>query len=196
VDISLPNGPGVNEREFVIELCNAFDDRVHILVPKPKYPMIDTKKQNFTFSKAISYRHPLTFMSHQLDQIKRAGALLNTGKFNFIVSRVDFMPLALYYVVARHKLPLAIKTASFATEGLKGMNGIRSIIGNSVAFFEESLWQRIASRAIAIDACKSNQRKDSYEQQPTNPHRKCHKHLSISSYGRARCPLSSRPGCF
>ena len=35
VDVSIGNGPGVNEREFILALYRAIGDRAHFLIPRP-----------------------------------------------------------------------------------------------------------------------------------------------------------------
>jgi glycosyltransferase involved in cell wall biosynthesis len=44
IDLSQPNGPGVNEREFVESLTKIFDKNITLIIPRFKNPMSELKK--------------------------------------------------------------------------------------------------------------------------------------------------------
>lgn len=110
VDLSIDNGPGISEREFVRTLLKDFGGQVICVVPYPKYP-------NNYFDSGINYvfphksqpaRYPLFLVSLTL----KICQLNRRHKFNALVFRlgmgmVPLVPLLLHKVL---RIPTLLKT--------------------------------------------------------------------------------------
>ena len=151
IDISRADGPGINEREFTVELCNVFGERAHILVPEPKNPLEDVNGRNFSFCKGHQHYKPLAFFQHQLSQIRWADILIKSGKFNFLIFRINILPLNQIYISRRYKIPYAIKTLGAGLINILGQRG--GMIGKVLKPFNEKLVKDLTARATAIDVC-------------------------------------------
>ena len=152
VDISLNNGPGVNEREFVFALQKAFGERVHFLIPGPQNPVKEINSRNFTFSRSHRQFNPVAYVVHLISQFRLANILLVSGKFEFLVFRLGILPLVETCITRRYRVPYAIKTLG-SLDILLQQRGIKGILGKALTPFGERLFRDIASRALAIDAC-------------------------------------------
>jgi glycosyltransferase involved in cell wall biosynthesis len=159
VDISLSNGPGVNEREFIFSLYKIFVNRVHFLIPTPKNDVGDISKNGFTFSRSHRQHYLPAYLVHLISQFHLANSLLSSGKFNFIVFRLSDLPLVESCITRRYnKIPYVVKTLG-TLDGLRGQNGLREkrglkgILGKFLAPLSLILFKDIASRSLAIDAC-------------------------------------------
>ena len=154
-DISLPNGPGVNEREFVLSLHRVFGDNVHLLISNPQKYLDEFSKYNVTFLKKCDNNNPLPFFAHQIDLYRKASKLLRTGNYDLIVARIDLLPLGLAFLL--YKCPnvnLAIKTfTGYPRNFLRSQKGIKWLIGRFIAPINEFLLVFLTRKAIAIDAC-------------------------------------------
>ena len=110
VDLSVGNGPGVNEREFALALYNAIGERVHFLIPQPEYPFDELPGAVCTYSLPHKRHHPLYLISHMVSQARLADHLISTHKFDFLVFRLDLFPIAPRHITRKHHIPYAIKT--------------------------------------------------------------------------------------
>jgi glycosyltransferase involved in cell wall biosynthesis len=152
VDISLNNGPGVNEREFVFALQKAFSERVHFLIPGPQNAISEINSLNFTFSRSHRQFNPVAYFAHLISQFRLANVLLVSGKFDFLVLRLSILPLVEMCITRRYRVPYAIKTLG-SLDILWQQGGIKGVLGKALTPFVERLFRDIASRALAIDAC-------------------------------------------
>ncbi|BAY24256.1 group 1 glycosyl transferase [Calothrix sp. NIES-2100] len=149
VDISIGNGPGVNEREFILSMYNLIGKRAHFLIPQPANKIEDLPIEQCTFCSPHKYHNPRYFLSHVISQIKLANKLLETRHFDLLVFRLDLMPLAPLYITQKHRIPYAIKTLG---QGL--MNVIQEKIkwfGNPLSQVNLLLVKKLVQNAIATD---------------------------------------------
>ena len=153
VDISLSNGPGVNEREFIFSLHKMFVNRVHFLIPDPQNEISEICKHNFTFSHSHRQHYPPAYFVHLISQFRLANSLLASGKINFILFRLSDLPLDEVCITRRYKkIPYAIKTLGMI-DGLRQQRALKGIFGKSLTPISLRLFKDITSRALAIDAC-------------------------------------------
>jgi glycosyltransferase involved in cell wall biosynthesis len=153
IDISLSNGPGVNEREFITVFQKAFGERVHFLIPKPKHKLSGIN-ENFTLSPDHKHYHPFFYLVHQMSQIRLAKTLIESGRFDFLVFRLTILPLAQAYITKRYRIPYAIKTLGAGVlNALKQQSGLKGNLGKALDPFHKKLIRNIISGALAIDVC-------------------------------------------
>jgi glycosyltransferase involved in cell wall biosynthesis len=108
VDVSVDNGRGINEREFVKVLLQDYHNTVTCVLPEPEHP------QNFA-DPAICYVRPhrnrapgyLPHVSSTVDQIRRVHA---ERPLDAIVTRLEVTPLAVQLSRAVTGCPLILKT--------------------------------------------------------------------------------------
>ena len=157
VDISIGNGPGVNEREFVLALYRSIGDRAHFLIPKPVDNVTELPLSAGTFSlphKEHSLRH---FPNHVISTIRLANHVLSTRTYDLVVFRLDLMPIAPLCISRRHHVPFVLKTL-----GQGQMNTLVEKIswplGPVLAEINKLMVGRLAHDAIAVDTVSELQR--------------------------------------
>ena len=153
VDISLGNGPGVNEREFIFALNRMFGSRVHFLIPDPRNEVSEINRHNFALSHSHRQHYPPSYFIHLISQFRLANSLLSSGKFDFIVFRLSDLPLVESCITRRYnKIPYAVKTLGML-DALLQQTGLKGILGKLLAPVGLTLFRDLATRAVAIDAC-------------------------------------------
>src|SRR5512138_3304680 len=110
VDISIGNGPGVNEREFTLGLYAAIGDRAHFLIPKPVKDVAELPVHTCTYAFPHHGHNVLRLPFHMLSQLFAAHRLLSQQHFDMIVFRLDLVPLTPFLITKWHKVPYALKT--------------------------------------------------------------------------------------
>ena len=75
VDPSSPNGPGVNEREFINTLFERFDARCHAVFVAPAKDLPEAALWRYSVVKPVSRQNPLSFLKQQRD-LYQCGARL------------------------------------------------------------------------------------------------------------------------
>lgn len=155
VDISIGNGPGVNEREFVTGLYQALGERAHFLIPRPQSPVADIPEQVCTFTAPHHLHSPRHFPAHLLSQMRKADQLLSRRQFDLLVFRLDILPLAPLYITRKHHLPYALKTLG---QGLINVFNERiKIVGPLLAKWNTRLVAALVNQAIVADSVSTLQ---------------------------------------
>lgn len=151
-DVSRGDGPGVNEREFIRTLYKLVGDNAHFVIPRPAGHISDLPDAACTFYRSHRRHNPLHFAAHLISQARAVGRQLSARDVDLVVWRVDVLPLATRYLVARHdQIPYAIKTLSQATVTVLEEHSLayRMLFsGLNVALIRD-----IVSGAIISDVC-------------------------------------------
>jgi glycosyltransferase involved in cell wall biosynthesis len=147
-DVSVGNGPGVNENEFVHALYGAIGERAHFLVPRPVETVDDLPAAALSFCQPHRRYHPLRFPLHVLSQIRAAGRLLRERHFDLLLLRIDVFPFVPFYLTRRHRLPYAIKT--LGTGGLDALEK-RGWFARLLAPLNRWMFRSLVSRALVAD---------------------------------------------
>lgn len=112
IDVSLTNGPGVNEREFIHHLYSLIEDNAHFVIPKPEHGLpSDIPTHVFTLTAPHKHDKPLHWIAHHASIVRQAGKLLSEGDFELIVMRVGVFGVGEWILTRRGKTPYALKTA-------------------------------------------------------------------------------------
>ena len=158
VDVSQPDGPGVNEREFMVSLLRKFGERVHVLAPTPWAACPDINVRQTTFYRNSSKRSPLKFLLRQLDLKSKVQRLVNVKlpaeqSFDLVVVRVGVLPLG-FYLARRMHVPYAVKTFGAIQEFTRN-TGLKGLVCKSLGGLNLFLFRGIIDRALAVDTCTS-----------------------------------------
>lgn len=150
VDVSLGNGPGVNEREFINSLHAALGSRAHFVIPQPEGPVADLPLAACTFTRPHRRHHPLHFLVHSLSKVRRTRALLRRRHFDLMVFRLDVLPLATLLITRGQQTPFALKTLGQNTLKILAVRG--GWLGRALGGLNRWLVRRVVSRAIVADS--------------------------------------------
>lgn len=155
VDVSLGNGPAVNELEFIVALHERIGNRAHFLIPRPKTIPEDLPVESCTFTISYKKRSLFLYPFHIISQIKRFKKLISRHEFDLIVFRLDAMPLAAWYITGRYKIPYAVKTLGrFAVHTIEKKFGR---LARPLSIFNKKAVTRILNNCIAADAASRPQ---------------------------------------
>lgn len=150
VDVSIGNGPGVNEREFILALHRAIGDRAHFLIPQPADAVHDLPIGACTFSLPHRRHNPRYFPGHVLSQIRLANEILSRQEFDLLLFRLDVLPVAPLYITKKHQIPYALKTLG---QGLMKALGERGRwLGKSLMGINRWLVIQLVTNALAADS--------------------------------------------
>ena len=151
VDISLSNGPGVNEREFTLALHAKMGDRCHFVLPRPSREIqFEVPSGLVHYSKNHGQYRPIAFAAHVASQAFVLGQLLKQQRFDLAVCRLGLFPWVDMAWLNRRGIPYAVKTLE-DSGSLRIQKGVKGAIGKLVAPFDNALVRRAAQGAFAID---------------------------------------------
>ncbi len=161
VDVSVPNGPGVNEREFMASLFRKFGQRVHVLVPTPRNDCADIRPEQTTFYRNPFKWSPLGFLLQQLELKAKMQRLIAQRSFDLIAARVGVIPLG-FWLADKANVPYAVKTLGAIQEFTRN-RGLKGLVCKSLGGLNLFVFRKVIGRALAVDACteqllKSHQR--------------------------------------
>lgn len=152
VDISLPNGPGVNEREFIVELQGQFDDRLHVIIPKPRHSVPEIEAVKVTFVPPRR-RGLMPLLACQASLYSAFRKFARAHSIDLLVLRLPFLPFAAYAISRRHEVPFVIKTVGTgALDGLR-RNGASGFLARPLNLLNARLVDSIMARTLGVDAC-------------------------------------------
>lgn len=150
VDVSIGNGPGVNEREFILGLHAAIGDRAHFLIPRPAKDVAELPVQACTFTFPHHGHNLLRLPFHMLSQIWAAHRILARQKVDLIIFRLDLLPLAPFIITRWHKIPYALKTLGQGV--INTLNEKMGVVGKVMAKLNLTLVKSILKKAILADS--------------------------------------------
>jgi glycosyltransferase involved in cell wall biosynthesis len=147
-DVSIGNGPGVNEREFILTLYDLIGDRAHFLIPRPKEEVVDLPAGACTY--CLPYkRHPLNYWGHTASQVRLANKLLSQREFDLIVMRLSLFPLSSLRLTRKHRIPYAIKTLGVGPLNVLDDKGWW--LGSSLNKLNHRMFKSLVHNAIVAD---------------------------------------------
>lgn len=160
-DVTQPNGPGVNEREFLLSLYERLGNRMHALIPAPCRPCDEIDRTRTTF-----YRNPrrwdlLGFLLQQCEVYWRVRRWACLGHFDLVVARLSVLPLAFYFL-RRCSFPYAIKTLG-DVQGFTQNSGLKGWVAKLLGPLNAWLFRQIVTEAVAIDCCTETHRREHLE---------------------------------
>jgi glycosyltransferase involved in cell wall biosynthesis len=150
-DVSLPNGPGVNEREFVLAMSQLLGDRVRFLIPRPRYAVAELPVEKCRFCLSHRGHHPLAFWAHIVSQLRHAVAMLREAQFDLLVFRLDVLPFVQLYLSEKYDIPHVLKTLGQGPIEVFGRRG--GWLGRMLKRPNAEVFRRIVSRSLVADTC-------------------------------------------
>jgi glycosyltransferase involved in cell wall biosynthesis len=151
IDVSIGDGPGVNEREFIIALHELLGDRVNFLIPQPRNLVSDLPVDRCWFCVSHNRRHPLSFWRHVASQISQANALLKNRKYDLLVFRLGILPIVQRYITRNYRIPYVIKTLGQGP--IKVFDKKGGLVGKALRRPNLQMFQNIVSKSQVADAC-------------------------------------------
>jgi glycosyltransferase involved in cell wall biosynthesis len=151
VDVTAPNGPGVNEREFLLSLYDRLGRRMHAVIPLPRRPTTEIDRARTTFYSNPRRWNPAGFLWQQLELYRIVNRLTHAGHYDLIVVRLSLIPLA-FLLLSRHSTPFAIKTLG-DVQGFARSRGLKGCVARVLAPINDWLFRKIVPRAVAVDCC-------------------------------------------
>ena len=150
-DVSQPNGPGVNEREFLLSLFERLGDRAHAILPSPQWDC-----EELDHSRIDYYHNPkrwdlIGFLRQQLELYRLLKRFDLSGRHDLVVARLSLVPLA-FWMWSLRGFPFAVKTLG-AVQGFTRNPGLKGLIARLLAPINGLLFRSIIRRAIAVDCC-------------------------------------------
>ena len=150
-DVSQPNGPGVNEREFLLSLYEQFGDRMHAVLPSPKRDCDEIDYDRSTLYPNPSRWDLFGYLRQQWVLYRLLQKLSKTGGYDLIVARLSLLPIA-FWLVSWYRFPYVVKTLG-AVQGFVRNQGLKGLVAKGLAPLNGWLFHGIIKRALAVDCC-------------------------------------------
>jgi glycosyltransferase involved in cell wall biosynthesis len=157
VDVSLPNGPGVNERGFLGELLARMGPGLHAVLPKPSRGMPGELAELGVTSIPCgrSVRSLGGWVRANLSGSSVVRRAAERFQPDLIVMRAGGLPLPQYVLARSGRAPYALKTAGDLT--FTQFYG-RSAWRKPFRPLNEAMWRRLLRGAICVDVVSESQR--------------------------------------
>lgn len=152
VDISLPEGPSVNEREFCWGLYQIFGERVQFILPKPEKKVDELSKYQILHVRRCDNRNPYKFILHQIDLSKKLCNIINIYNFDLIFTRLGLIPIGLWFGFRGKNHPLFIKHLTGIVD-LYNINdsAVVQYLKKAIGMMQVEITKRLLKKAIAAD---------------------------------------------
>lgn len=154
IDLSKPEGPSVNEREFAWALHRRFGERLRMLLARPERAIPELAAYRVRFIRHLGrFPHPLALLGQVtlFRQLRRATEIQGC---EFVVARLDLLPFGFYLFSRRTRTPYALKHLSgYPRNFVRNQTGFKRLAGHLAAPVAETLHGRIARHALAADCC-------------------------------------------
>lgn len=150
VDISVDDGPGINEREFVHELLERHDDEVVCVLPYPARPGV-------CFDKRIAYvpshrkRNPAFYLVYNVALLVRIARLHRERPFDALVFRLNLIPLVPILLHRLLKVPIILKTlAGYTTFSEEASWKHKAVSMTTWPLYRMSIRSALAADTVSI----------------------------------------------
>lgn len=147
VDLSIDDGPGINEREFVRACLARYPDRIRYVVPAPVRPEVFSHP-------GIEYVRPhgnslVRYPLHLRSAYQRVRAMVNREKVDGLVFRIGATPLLPGLLAARTGLPIIFKT--LALYSVFGEVATRNPAKNAVSKLFFPMYRSVIANSLCAD---------------------------------------------
>lgn len=166
IDISLPNGPGVNEREFVAAFARMYGPRARFVLAEPRdRSVLEGLGHVRTFrvapSRAMHVFSELAFLRALLRESRQTRPVL-------VVARSGALPLALVAFPHLAKVPVALKTYGEATlKYLCDQPSWKGWVARRIRGVNMRLADSLLGSAMAVDCCTEQLVRRNIEHHPS-----------------------------
>lgn len=155
VDPSLPNGPGVNEREFVLALHKRFGDRMRAVVPTPARPLEDFAGVNVRYleTRRVLTR-PLQFLRAEREMERVVLEEVAAAPYDLLITRQRTLPIGFQRASRRLPIPYAMRHMTGRVPEGAPQESLKDLLAVRVAApMDRAVWRDLGARAFAIDTC-------------------------------------------
>ncbi len=153
VDISLGNGPGVNELDFVLALHGALGERARFVLPRPAGEVSRLPLSACRFVSPHHKHNPFHYARHLVSLARAAQRELGAREYDLLVFRLDVMPIAQRLLVRKNDVPYAVKTLGLGE--LKALRERGGIVGAVLSAPNRRLISGLVSGSLVTDACST-----------------------------------------
>jgi glycosyltransferase involved in cell wall biosynthesis len=157
-DVSLPNGPGVNERGFLADMLRRFDDRLLAVIPRPSRGLpgeLASLKCNFIPAHR-STRTPVGWVEVRALSAGIVANAISAFQPDLVVLRTGAMPIPHVAALRNAAVPYVVKTAGDVTHrAFYGAGGLRRLIRP----LNERLFRRLLLGAAFVDVVTDEQKR-------------------------------------
>jgi len=157
VDISVPYGPGVNERGFIKDMARRFEENFKAAIPRPSMGLpLELRHTNISYlNYSKSSRNAFGWLELRLAGCLRMRSIIKTFQPDFIVMRVSALSLPQYFGAILTKIPFALKTAGAGRfESFYKVSIPRRIMAGS----NEYIFRTLLNKSVLIDVVSDMQR--------------------------------------
>ncbi|HRS20653.1 MAG TPA: glycosyltransferase family 4 protein [Clostridia bacterium] len=154
VDISLPNGPGVNEREFLVAASEKWGKNLTAIIPRLSHKIDSHLNVHIEWCPHVSNTSPISFLRHQVAIYYKLRRQMAREKYDLIIIRLGVLPLGLWFALKSSCTPYVVKTSGgFPKASLQIQKGAKRLIMQLVNPLEYKLQRDLLQGAKAVDAC-------------------------------------------
>lgn len=150
VDIGRDDGPGVNEREFVLEFLRTFGERAAALLPVPSRPVRELDGLPVFHSHNPRRFHPVHNPLHHLLHAAAARRLIRTHKPDVVVLRMVPLPWSALAITSLG-VPLAVKTLGDGV--FEAVESLPRLLRGPVGALNRRVLRAVVKRSIVVDVC-------------------------------------------
>ncbi len=154
-DLSLPNGPGVNEYEFLNALALRFGPKLTALLIEPINQIKLHDRSNYQFLPRASLPAPFNHLFNQFSIFWSVFSVLRHSSVDLVIFRITFMPWFLFILHKLFRFKYVIKTAGLGAENLKSIGGWRKFVASVLGVLDRFFTRYALNNAVAVDACTS-----------------------------------------
>lgn len=156
IDISLPKGPSVNEREFILSLAKTLKHKVHFVIPKPQYPITDELPlENISFLRRAKIQQIGKKMRQQIQAVRVISKLIKEKEFDLMIIRGGLFGFSIRQITTKNKLPYAMKTAG---SGKFNVFKEKNFLIQSLYPLNQRVFKKIINDAVAVDVVSTIQK--------------------------------------
>lgn len=111
VDVSLPNGPGINEIQFILAASKEYGSDVRFVIPEPSRPLPEGFPHDRTVTlPRLHRRSPVSWLRHIRAKTRTGRQLLKELDPDYVVFRMSLLPIAEAQIAQRARAAF-VKTA-------------------------------------------------------------------------------------
>lgn len=146
-DVSVDNGPGINEREFVAALLRRHGDQVVCVLPEPRQPDVfhDARIRYVKAHGGMPFRYP----RYLVDAKRAVDSLLREGPIAALVFRPGATPLLPFTLTSSKGPPVLLKKLGLYS--IFGEESTRSRVKNAISRSFLPMYRSVIRRALAAD---------------------------------------------
>ena len=156
-DVSIPNGPGVNEQQFILSMSRICRDDVRFLIPRPRGVLPSAfPVSQCCYLPEIRGRHAWYWILHQIGKFRAMRAAERKLAPDLFIVRPDVLPIAELSFARGSHVPYCTKTVHLSTKMQPRAPGLRGLL---FAIHHLAL-EKFLRGAVVIDVVSEIHRRD------------------------------------